>query len=154
VGDGRLKEKLLARAEQLGLGRKVRYLGTREDVADVLAAMDIFVLPSVIEGLSYSILEAMASGLPVVATRVGGNGELIREGVDGHLVPPGDSPALVEALTHLISDEGARRAMGSQVRQRAVQTFSLQEMVTHYQTMYLEGIAKTGRAGTDLMIGQ
>jgi len=153
VGDGRLREKLLARAEQLGLGRRVRYLGTRDNVADILSAMDIFVLPSVIEGLSYSILEAMASGVPVVATRVGGNGELIREGIDGHLVPPGDRSALIDALMHLISDEKARRAMGSKVRQRAVQIFSLQEMVTRYQTMYLEGIAKTGRAGADPSVG-
>jgi glycosyltransferase involved in cell wall biosynthesis len=96
----------------------------------------------------------MASGLPVVATRVGGNAELIREGADGHLVAPRDAPALTDALLHLISDEPARRAMGRQARQRAVEKFSLREMVERYQKMYLQGIIETGRIASGPGNGQ
>jgi len=136
VGDGRLRDSLQARAERMGLGRRMRYLGRRDDVADILAGLDIFVLPSIIEGLSYSILEAMATGLPVVATRVGGNPELIRDGREGLLVAPRRPSRLAAALSTLIDDGGLRRRLGAGGRVRVEERFSLRTMVERYQQMY------------------
>jgi len=136
IGDGRLRESLQARAERMGLGRRVRYLGRRDDVAEILAGLDIFVLPSIIEGLSYSLLEAMATGLPVVTTRVGGNPELIRDGREGLLVPPRRPRRLARALITLVDDHRMRRRLGIGGRRRVEERFSLQTMVDRYEQMY------------------
>lgn len=136
VGDGRLRQSLRAGAERMGLDGRVRYLGRRDDVADILAALDVFVLPSIIEGLSYSILEAMATGLPVVATRVGGNPELIRDGREGLLLPPRRPQQLAGALITLAGDIRLRRRLGAAGRRRVEERFSLRKMVDRYQGMY------------------
>jgi len=141
VGDGQLREPLQRKAERMGLGRQMRYLGSRDDVADILAALDIFVLPSIVEGLSYSILEAMATGLPVVTTGVGGNPELIRNGREGFLVPPRRPEQLAEALRSLADRPELRRRMGLCGRRQVEGRFSLRNMVRRYQEMYLSGVS-------------
>ena len=138
AGDGPLAQPLATRAAALGIDADVRWLGHRPDVESVLAAGDVFVLSSASEGLSNTILEAMASGLPVVATRVGGADEMVLEGQTGLLVPPGDPGALAGALAALARDRDTRIAMGTAGRRRAQAEFSLEGMVTRYQDMYLE----------------
>jgi sugar transferase (PEP-CTERM/EpsH1 system associated) len=140
VGDGPLKERLQTRAREYGIDRKVLYLGSRDDVSDVLAAVDIFALPSLTEGLSYSILEAMASGLPVVATQVGGNAELIQNQRTGFLVPTRNPEMMANQLLRLISNRSLRLDMGMKARQRVEQNFNLSDMVQRYQKMYLTGL--------------
>jgi sugar transferase (PEP-CTERM/EpsH1 system associated) len=144
VGDGQLRESLRHRAERMGLSHRVRYLGRRDDVADILAALDIFVLPSIAEGLSYSILEAMATGLPVVTTRVGGNPELVRDGREGLLISPRQPQQLAEALVILADRPQLRRHMGASGRRRVEERFSLMDMVQRYQKMYLSVLSSPG----------
>ena len=101
---------------------------------------NIPVLPSIIEGLSYSILEAMASSLPVVATDVGGNSELIIDGESGYLIPPRRPDILADVLFPLVSDQRLRASLGRRARQRVQEKFSLKKMVKDYQQMYLTGL--------------
>jgi glycosyltransferase involved in cell wall biosynthesis len=98
---------------QSGLGARLRRLGYREDTADVLAAADIFTLPSHFEGLPMSVIEAMLTGLPVVATDIRGPREQVRRGETGFLVPPRDVPALADALRRLVVDPALRARMGA-----------------------------------------
>jgi sugar transferase (PEP-CTERM/EpsH1 system associated) len=149
AGDGPLRAELERRAAQLGIGERVRLLGHRPDVQTVLAALDVFVLSSVSEGLSNTILEAMASGLPVVATRVGGADELVEEGVTGLLVPAGQAPSLAAAIVQLAQSESLRARMGRNARQRIEAEFALPVMVSRYEQLYLRlaherGIAASG----------
>ncbi|MGH2437956.1 MAG: glycosyltransferase, partial [bacterium] len=132
VGDGSLGSVLRQRATELDLGNTVRFLGSRTDVENALAAMNIFVMPSQSEGLSNTIIEAMAAGLPVVATNVGGADELIRDGVTGHLVPPGNPSLLARSLAHLTRNRTEREAMGRAAYHRAVSEFYLRRMVAEY----------------------
>ena len=123
----------------------MRFLGYRPDAEAVLAAADLFVLSSESEGLSNTILEAMASGQPVVATRVGGADELVVDGVTGRLVPPKSSRDLADAVREILGDPVLREAMGRAGRARAESEFSLDLMLERYQTMYCEVAArKTG----------
>jgi glycosyltransferase involved in cell wall biosynthesis len=100
--------------------------------------MDVFALPSTNEGISNTVLEAMASGLPVVATRVGGNPELVVDGVTGALVAPGDEAALAEALARYAGDPELRRTHGAAARTRAVEEFSIEAMMKRYSDLYDE----------------
>ena len=138
VGDGPCRADLHGRAAALGLGERVRFLGARKDVAHVLGAMDVFVLPSIAEGVSNTILEAMATGLPVVATRVGGNPELVSPGVTGQLVPRQHPDALADAIDRYLGDPVLRLAHGTQARARAVEMFSLDSMREAYADLYDE----------------
>ena len=147
AGDGPLREATTTLAGELGLGR-THLLGHRPDVERVLAALDVFVLPSRSEGLSNTILEAMASGLPVVATRVGGAEELVEEGATGLLVPPGEPAALADALGRLLVAPDLRRVMGAAGRRRAGREFALAGMIREYQELYVaRGVSRMpGRA--------
>jgi sugar transferase (PEP-CTERM/EpsH1 system associated) len=136
AGDGPLRRALDAHIAQLGLQLHVRLLGHRADVEQVFAGLDIFVLPSKSEGMSNTTLEAMASGLPVVSTRVGGADELVVDGETGVLVPPADSGQLADAIGPLVHDRALREAMGRAGRIRAHGEFSLAHMVTSYQSLY------------------
>lgn len=137
AGDGPLRTAVEAEVNALGLHDKVWLAGMRSDVPAVLQGLHVFVLPSRAEGISNTILEAMASGLPVVATAVGGNPELVVEGQTGLLVPPADPQAMADALVAMTS-EGRHVAMGVAGRERVVQQFSLQAMVRSYQALYDE----------------
>ncbi len=120
------------------LNRRVAFAGALDDVGGVLNAMDVFVLPTLIEGMSNTLLEAMAVGLPVVATRVGGNPEVVAEGACGYLFTPQDVTGLTCLLRMLLRDEHLRRELGRTARQRAVQEFSLEAMVGRYTDLYLD----------------
>ena len=113
VGDGPQRAELGAHAERLGLDGRLRFLGLVEDPIPLLPRMDIFVLPSHMEGMSNALLEAMAAGRPVVATNVGGNAEVVQDGVTGLLVPPRDPQRLAEALLTLLDDPARAAAMGA-----------------------------------------
>jgi glycosyltransferase involved in cell wall biosynthesis len=138
AGDGPLQGALVTRTRELGLEHRVRFLGHRSDVEVVLAALDTFVLSSVSEGLSNTILEAMATGLPVVATRVGGADELVVDGDTGLLVSPGAPREMAGALRRLATDGRARRAMGAAGRTRAESEFALSTMIERYENLYVD----------------
>jgi sugar transferase (PEP-CTERM/EpsH1 system associated) len=126
------------------LRERVRFLGVSDQVPDVLNALDVFVLPSISEGMSNTLLEAMASGLPVVATRVGGNPELIEENRSGWLFAPRDVGDLTERLARLSRDPALRRQLGAAARQRALDYFSLDRMLEDYRKLYLDLAERRG----------
>ena len=136
VGDGPLRPELDALRRELGLGERVRLLGERQDIPHVLQALDCFVLPSVGEGISNAILEAMATALPVVATRVGGNVELVEDGETGLLVQVRQPEALVRALDCYLGDPAIARKHGAAARARAEREFGLERMLTGYGDLY------------------
>nr|CCF78701.1 Glycosyl transferase, group 1 [Rubrivivax gelatinosus S1] len=136
VGDGPLREEAQAVLQAGGATPLTWMAGERSDVPDVMRGLDGFVLPSLAEGISNTILEAMASGLPVLATAVGGNPELVVDGVTGQLVPAGDVDALAAGLVALASDRGRSAAMGTAGRARVQAQFSLQAMVDAYRSLY------------------
>ena len=136
AGDGPCRAELERVAAGLGQRDHVRLLGNRDDIPTVMAALDVFVLPSIAEGISNTILEAMATGLPVVATRVGGNPELIEEGVGGALIPRSDPGALAAAIAAYTGDAELRRRHGQASRQRAIGHFSLERMAQTYANLY------------------
>ena len=113
IGGGRREAELRQLAAELGLGPRVNFLGQRRDIPDLLAAMDILVLPSYSEGVSLALLEAMAAGLPVIATAVGGLPEVVTDEVNGLLIPPRDAEALARALDRLLADPDFARRLGS-----------------------------------------
>jgi glycosyltransferase involved in cell wall biosynthesis len=138
VGDGPTRTECEALAARLSLGESVRFLGTRHDVANLLGVSAIAVHPSFEEGFSNAILEAMAAGLPLVATAVGGNAEAVEEGVNGHLIPPRDPRAMFEAIADLFGDPARARRMGDAGRRRIVERFSMSVTVREYESLYEE----------------
>jgi sugar transferase (PEP-CTERM/EpsH1 system associated) len=136
AGDGPLRSELESKITALGLEDHVQLLGHCEDLQQILAGLDIFVLPSRSEGMSNTILEAMASGTPVVATNVGGAEELVAHEQTGLLVPAEDSAALTRALVRMQTDDGRRRAMGRAGRMLTETTFSIRRMVREYEHLY------------------
>lgn len=138
IGAGPLREQAAAILDQARLTHQAWLPGARDDVPQILRALDIFVLPSLNEGISNTILEAMASGLPVVATRVGGNPELVEEGVTGNLCAPADPAMMAEALAAYVRDAQLRTAHGRAARRRVESSFSLAAMVDGYLRVYDE----------------
>lgn len=145
VGDGPERAALQDRIEQLGLTGTVRLLGNRSDVAALLAECDVFVLSSIAEGMPVTLLEAMASGLPVVATDVGGIATVLENGVTGTLVPAGDPTALAEALDAYISDEALRHHHGDAGHARVTTRFGLSAMLSAYTALYDKLLGRTAR---------
>lgn len=145
IGRGELEVSLKEKVKRLGLERHVRFLGLRRDVAKLLALMDIFVLPSLSEGLSIALLEAMAAGLPVVATNVGGNPELVVDGTTGYLVPPQKPEELAARLISLLSNKAHAQQLGQNGRKRVYEYFSLQHMITQYQELYTQRLGAAPR---------
>ncbi len=142
VGDGSERTAAESQAARLGLGQdRVRFLGRRSDIDRLLNAADVFLLPSDIEGLPLSILEAMAHGLPIVASNVGGIPEIIEHDISGWLVPAGDHAALAAAIRRMATDPVLRRRLGDAARERANVTFSLSTMVGKYDQVYDEALA-------------
>jgi sugar transferase (PEP-CTERM/EpsH1 system associated) len=126
------------------LSGRVSFIGAADNVAEVLNAMDVFVLPSISEGMSNTLLEAMACGLPVIATRVGGNPEVVEEDRSGWLFTPGDVVGLAERLERLANGGELRQAMGKAARARIVSKFSMERMVSDYRRLYLHLAEKRG----------
>lgn len=143
IGRGELEVSLKEHVQKLGVEKKVLFLGLRQDVPRLLSLMDVFVLPSLSEGLSLAILEAMTAGKPVVTTQVGGNPELVLHLETGVLVPPEDSWALAEALERVLGDTGLAQRMGRAGRSRAGQYFGLHTMVKNYETLYQGSILRS-----------
>lgn len=138
VGDGPLRAELESAAARLGLRDLVHFPGWRDDARALLSAFDLFALPSLSEGLSLSILEAMAAGLPVVTTRVGGNPELVLHRETGLLVAPQCARELAEAVLTLIRDPAQRSAMGTRGRERVRRHFTLERMLSAHEDLYAE----------------
>jgi sugar transferase (PEP-CTERM/EpsH1 system associated) len=136
VGDGPARAELTALASSLGLDDRVHFTGPLDDVPTALRAFDVFVLPSLNEGISNTILEAMATGLPVLASAVGGNAELVDEGVTGRLFAAGDVDRVTELIASYVDDLHLRSMHGKAARQRALEKFSLESMVERYADLY------------------
>lgn len=144
AGDGPERGSLEAQAEHLGLSERVRFLGRREDVPDLLAACEIFVLPSRREGLGVAALEAMAARKPVVASRVGGLAEAVVEETTGLLVPPEDPGALARAVDRLAADPQLRIRMGEAGHARVSEGFLASQMVEAYDELYATVLEERG----------
>lgn len=138
IGDGKLRSDLEAQAQATGLSESVIIAGTRTEIPEILAAFDLFVLPSVWEGMPNAVLEAMFSELPVVATMVGGTPEVVHDGVTGLLVPPGDPEALAKTIETLLADPDRARAMGRAGRQRVIDHFDIRTTVRRTEALYEE----------------
>jgi glycosyltransferase involved in cell wall biosynthesis len=134
--DERIGCGLRALVDELGLSGSFRFLGFRSDVAELLSQLDVFVLSSTSEGFPLVVLEAMAAGKPVVVTRCGGPEEVVEDGQDGFLVPPGDPKALASRIMDLLHDPGLRATLGSRGQTKVKQHFSLERMVKNYEALY------------------
>jgi glycosyltransferase involved in cell wall biosynthesis len=139
VGDGPLERKTMELAERLGIRDRVLFAGFREEPGPLFAAFDVYVQPSRWEGLPYALLEAMGRGLPVVATDVPGNADLIRKGVTGDLVRPGNPETFAASIAVLLGDEGKRRAMGQAARERVLERHRLDDFVRSIEELYRGG---------------
>lgn len=148
AGDGALRADLEQQVRDAGLTERVRFLGVRRDVPTVLRAADVFVLASVSEGASITVLEAMATGLPIVTTRVGGNPELVREGQDGLLVPRGNSEALAVALGQVLDDPALVRRLGQSAQARARDEYDLADTIAAYARLYGAAASPTAAPAT------
>jgi glycosyltransferase involved in cell wall biosynthesis len=146
VGEGSLREQLTAYIREHGLEPRIHLLGRRSEVPECLAASDVFVLSSNWEGNPLAVMEAMAAGLPVVGTAVGGVPELVESGQQGILVPPGDCAAFTDAMRILMNDPQKRTAMANAARARATAAFNLERMAQGYETIYRTALAASGRA--------
>jgi glycosyltransferase involved in cell wall biosynthesis len=138
AGEGPERDALTARAQALGLGARVRFLGRREDKADLLNACDVFVLPSRLEGLGVAALEAMAARRPVVASRVGGLADVVADDETGLLVPPNDPASLARALDRLLVDPGLRARLGAAGPKRVTERHLPEQMTDDYVALYRE----------------
>jgi glycosyltransferase involved in cell wall biosynthesis len=138
AGEGPERPALEARAAELGISSRVRFLGARRDIAELLAISDLFVLPSLVEGLPISILEAMAGAKPVVATRIGGTDEVVVEGETGLMVPVGDTEALAAAIRRILGDPDLAWRLGQSGRTRVQREFSLAGMIAAVDATYEE----------------
>jgi len=142
VGDGRLRNKFEDMAKSFGIEQKIHFLGRRSDIHNILEDLTVSVLCSTSEGLSNVILESMAVGKPVVASRVGGNTELVTDGVTGILVLPADTDALADATISLLGNPDQAVAMGAEGRRIAQEKFSINAMVKNHETLYKELIQR------------
>jgi len=146
VGDGPMYQTLCDEIEDLGLSEYIWMPGDREDIPELLRLMDVFVLPSLGEGVSNTLLEAMATGLPLVATRVGGNPELIEEGVNGCLIPVADPTALANSLKALLNEPQTMALYGEKSLNKVRQSFDWNHTVEEYLTVYDQLLGRTKQA--------
>ena len=136
AGDGPIRDTLEAQAAELGVERRIRFLGYRSDIPQLLAASDLVALPSLYEGSSVAILEAMAAGRAVVASAIGGTDELIEDGKTGILVPPGEVDPLAAALRRLLDDPELRRSIADAARRRVERDFNAAAMAGRVEKVY------------------
>jgi sugar transferase (PEP-CTERM/EpsH1 system associated) len=142
VGDGPEMDNLVQLSQQLGLSGNIIFTGARRDIADLLNGLDIFVLSSSSEGISITLLEAMACELPIVATQVGGNPEVVVDAETGFLVPPENPKAFAEKLLLLMQNPDLRRSMGTAGRARVLANFSVQKSVKEYHECYRQALGR------------
>jgi glycosyltransferase involved in cell wall biosynthesis len=142
VGDGHLRQYLQGLAQRLGVTNNVLFTGARSDVARILSATDIFVLPSLFEGMPMSVLEAMAAGKAIVATNVSGTAEAVEQDITGFLVPSKNSQQLAEKIVELLGNEHLRSEFGRRGRERVIQYFSLKQMCRRYLELYTNLLAE------------
>jgi len=142
AGDGSSRQALEEQARAAGLTPYVKFIGHQREVAKVISAFDIYVLPSLWEGLPLALLEGLALGKPIVATSVGGNPEIVEDGVNGYLVPPREPGLLAAALIRTCSDEPFRRRASAQNRLKFGREFSLSSMVDAHEQLYESIVAE------------
>jgi len=142
VGDGPNRSDMEAQIKQLGLQNHFHLLGFRTDVVDLLNLFDVFVLPSLYEGLPNVVLEAMACHKPVIATGVDGTVEAVEDGITGYIVPPKNPAALAEKINHLLSLNGKIETMGKASRNRVENHFSLEKQIQEFENLYERLIEK------------
>jgi glycosyltransferase involved in cell wall biosynthesis len=145
AGDGAHRERLEEQARRLNLGERVLFIGFRRDIPDLLREAAVSVLPSLSEGLSNTLLESMAAGVPVVGTLVGGNPEVIENGVSGLLVPPRDAAALAAAIGRLLEDNEFASRLGQEGRRRVAELFSVECSVRNTEQLYCRLVGDNGR---------
>jgi len=150
AGEGPEREPLEALAAQLGIADRVRFLGRRDDVPELLAACDAFALPSLYEGSSLAVLEAMAAGIPIVSSAIGGTEELIEDGRSGLLVAPGDSAALAAALRRLLGDPDLGRGLAAAARERVEAGLTREAMASRVTGIYRELLGEPPNAAEPL----
>ena len=138
VGDGPEKEKLLSLAQELQVTGTTHFHGSLNNVAPLLQKSDIFILPSSVEGLPNTLLEAMSCGLAVVTTRVGGNSEIIEDGINGLLIDPDNPQQLTNALMKILSEKGLAKKLGGKARKSIESRFSIDHITTEYENFYKE----------------
>lgn len=148
VGEGPLHSELEKLASTLGVSEWVEFTGLRQDMVDIYNEADIFISTSDYEGTPNVLLEAMACGLPVVATRAGGSADVVREGETGYLVPIGDVKNLRECVQKLVEDELSRKQMGREAREHIVDSFSLNRLYNDMMAIYKSILAASGQRRT------
>ncbi|MCK4262308.1 glycosyltransferase [bacterium] len=136
MGDGPLRTKLTIVCYKSLINNQLKFLGLRQDIKEIMALLDVFILPSLWEGMPNVLLEAMALGKPIVATRVGGVEELIEDGVSGALVPPADEEALAGAVIHILARPDKGRGLGKVARKEAERRFPVEDMVGETEKLY------------------
>ncbi len=141
IGEGRMKEGLINLADRLKISGNIFFIPRAYNMKEALSIMDVFVMPSLKEGLGLALMDAMASGRAVVASNVGGIKTLIQDGYNGLLVPPGDDLALAEAILKLLADPDKRKYLGNNAREFIKNNFSLEKMVSQTEKVYLECVA-------------
>jgi glycosyltransferase involved in cell wall biosynthesis len=150
AGDGPLREELQAQADSLGIEHAVRFLGVYTEIPQLLQTADVFVLPSLWEGLPVAMLEAMLAGVPVVASQVEGVEEVIQNGKNGLLVPPGDPATLSRALIQLLQDRETLARLGSAGKATVVEEYTAERMCRKYEELFNEGIARRNHRRSSL----
>jgi glycosyltransferase involved in cell wall biosynthesis len=146
VGDGPNRAEVERRAQSLGIVRRTLFLGYQEQIASLYAAFDAMILPSASEGTPVSAIEALAAGRPVVATRVGGVPDVVRDGVDGFLVEPGDTSAMAERLRQLAADRELGARMGEAGRERVLPRYAVERLVDDVDRLYRSLLAAEARS--------
>ncbi len=145
IGDGPERRKLESLVQELGLNDYITFLGARTDIPEILSVLDVYVLPSFSEGLSLTLVEACASGLPIVATRVGGNEEVVIHGENGLTVESDDLQGLAKAIESMLTDMNTANMMGIKGRARYERYFTLRTMINNYENVYRDCLTGTFR---------
>jgi len=153
AGQGHLLPQLEAEAGDLGIANQITFLGLRDDIPEVLRNIDVFVLPSLSEGLPLSVLEAMAAGKPVIATDVGGVSEVLQDQITGFMVPAKDPKALAARILQLMADRTIAERFGRAGREKIEQEFSLETMTKRYEALYDQALTGSQMAQPEINCG-